>query len=199
MNSTQCYHPGQKAMLKELEHALNNECNADDGYLSALMQCHETDLPVTLRVSKLNVRFFKLFNSVMTKEVYRLQATYIKKSKEIELARNTDPLKSNTNTDQLHHTNSFHDNNHHRLIDNTKRSLLILERQLANKNGKGDNSLIQPSSLGYPSLDVKLQSSSDRKEYYFKTNYCNINKKQWKDAFRNTDDMLLMNMQSFRQ
>jgi len=172
-------------MLKELEHALNNECNADDGYLSALMQCHETDLPVTLRVSKLNVRFFKLFNSVMTKEVYRLQATYIKKSKEIELARNTDPC----------------------LIDNTERSLLILERQLANKNGKGDNSLIQPSSLGYPSLDVKLQSSSDRKEYpnnkqedyYFKTNYCNINKKQWKDAFRNTDDMLLMNMQSFRQ
>ena len=145
-------------VLRQLEHVLNNENNADNVYFSELSACHETDLPLTVRISKVNLRFFKLINSAESKRIEQLQATYINMSKEIENDRQKELSKFNAHSNRWLGIHSLYDNRHHRLIDDTERSLLLLEREIAQGNAKKENCFIQSASPSYLTFKDKLAS-----------------------------------------
>lgn len=134
-------------LLVELEDVLCKESSNFTGDLSVLISCQETDFPVTFRISKLNVRFFKLKSSPMEEKVDQLQATYLKLSKEIESAREVLLSNRNAQSDEISQIKLMYDNYHHRLIDSVEGSLRTIEKQLEKDYHKKANNVIRSTAF----------------------------------------------------
>ena len=85
-------------------------------------------MPVTVRVSMINLRFMKLLESKTKSQIKELQDYYYLKSADLESNRFT----SLTSTKDNQSTNAYFDQQHHSLLDCVEKSLQQIEDHLSN-------------------------------------------------------------------
>lgn len=93
-------------------------------------------MPVTLRISMLNLKFMKLEQSCSNMQVKELQSFYLLKSSQLESDRYTSLSSAQGNFCMQTSTNNYFDVEHHSLIDRVEQSLKAIENSLAKSTAK---------------------------------------------------------------
>jgi hypothetical protein len=120
-------------IFQELQSTLRSECDVQDSAPSALLAStgHVTAVPVTVRVSQINLRFLRLSSCSQVKaNAFQLQSFYVQKSAELESARWTALSTITSNAWLTNTTNALYDQQHHGLLDRVEQSLILLEKRL---------------------------------------------------------------------
>ena len=120
-------------IFHDLQMTLRSECDAQDGVPSALLAStgHVTTLPVTVRVSQINMRFLQLssHNSTRNQE-FELQSFYVQTSVQLESARLTALGNVHGNPWLMNSVNAQYDLQHHGLLDRVEQSLKLVENNV---------------------------------------------------------------------
>ena len=117
-------------MFQELQSTLRPECDAQDGVPSALLASagHVTTLPVTVRVSQINMRFLQLSSHSSTRnQAFQLQSFYVQTSAQLESARLTALGNVRGNPWLMNCINAQYDLQHHGLLYRMEQSLNLVE------------------------------------------------------------------------
>ena len=117
----------------DLQMTLRSECDAQDGVPSALLAStgHVTTLPVTVRVSQINMRFLQLSShSSMRNQAFELQSFYVQTSAQLESTRLTALGNVHGNPWLMNSVNAQHDLQHHGLLDRVEQSLKLVENNV---------------------------------------------------------------------
>lgn len=88
-------------------------------------------MPLTVRISTLNLRFMKILDSSEKSQVKELQTFYFLQSAELESERFASLNSANGNHCMLTSTNYYFDQQHHSLISRVEKSLQLIEDQLS--------------------------------------------------------------------
>jgi len=92
---------------------------------------HSIPVPVTVRVSILNLQFMKLLNCKVKQQVLELQKYYYLSSSEIETGRFTSLSSANNNPLMQCSINTYFDQQHTDLIVRIEHSLNLIEQRIA--------------------------------------------------------------------
>ena len=118
-------------IFHDLQLTLRSECDAQDAVPSALLASagHDTTLPVTVRVSQINMRFLQLSShGVMKNQTFQLQSFYVQTSAQLESARLTGLDNVRGNPWLINSVNVQYDLQHHGLLDRVEQSLKLVEK-----------------------------------------------------------------------
>ena len=136
-------------IFHDLQMTLRSECDAQDGVPSALLAStgHVTTLPVTVRVSQINMRFLHLSShSSMRNQAFELQSFYVQTSVQLESARLTALGNVHGNPWLMNSVNAQYDLQHHGLRDRVEQSLKLVENKVAHPGVKVTNPTTKRSS-----------------------------------------------------
>ena len=117
-------------IFQDLQSTLRSECDAQDGAPSALLAStgQATTLPVTVRVSQINMRFLQLSSHGATRnQAFQLQSCYFQTSAQLESARYAALGTVRGNPWLLNSVNAQYDLQHHGLLDRVEQSLKLVE------------------------------------------------------------------------
>ena len=120
-------------IFQDLQSTLRFECDAQEGIPSALLAStgHVTTLPVTVRVSQINMRFLQLSSHGVTRnQAFQLQSFYVQTSAQLESARLTALGNIRGNPWLLNSVNAQYDLQHHGLLDRVEQSLKLVENNV---------------------------------------------------------------------
>ena len=129
-------------IFQDLQSTLRFECDAQEGIPSALLAStgHVTTLPVTVRVSQINMRFLQLSSHGVTRnQAFQLQSFYVQTSAQLESARLTALGNVHGNPWLLNSVNAQYDLQHHGLLDRVGQSLKLVENKITNPGAKVTN------------------------------------------------------------
>ena len=124
---------------------------------------HSIPMPVTVRVSVLNLQFMKLLSCKVKQQVLELQKYYYLSSSEIETGRFTSLSSANSNPLMQCSINTYFDQQHNDLISRIEHSLNLIEQRLAQpKPQKRPDATAAASSSDEPSSspDIKTPPKS---------------------------------------
>ena len=130
------------SIFQDLQSTLRFECDAQEGIPSALLAStgHVTTLPVTVRVSQINMRFLQLSSHGVTRnQAFQLQSFYVQTSAQLESVRLTALGNVHGNSWLLNSVNAQYDLQHHGLLDRVEQSLKLVENKVTNPGAKITN------------------------------------------------------------
>ena len=133
-------------IFHDLQTTLRSECDAQDGVPPALLAStgHVPTVPVTVRVSQINMRFLQLSShSSMRNQAFELQSFYVQTSAQLESTRLTALGNVYGNPCLVNSVNTQYDLQHHGLLDRVEQSLSLVEN---NVNAHPYNKVTNPDS-----------------------------------------------------
>ena len=145
-------------IFQDLQSTLRSECDAQDGVTSALLASagHVTTLPVTVRVSQINMRFLQLSSHSSTRnQAFQLQSFYVQTSAQLESARLTALGNVRGNPWLMNSINAQYDLQHHGLLYRVEQSLNLVDNITELSNVTNPETKVTGTMATYPGTSVK--------------------------------------------